>query len=134
MPRFDLERHLGELLLGQLVAGDRLAEHDALLRVLERRLEARARRADRAPDDPVARLVRGTTAGRAARASGSRFSSGTRTSSSTSSDVTDARSDSLWWISGVANPGVPVSTRKPRIVAVLGARPDDRDVGDRCRS
>ena len=53
----DLERHLGELLLRQLIAGDRLAEDHALLRVLECGLEAGARRADGAPDDAVARLV-----------------------------------------------------------------------------
>jgi hypothetical protein len=35
----DLERHLRELLLRELVAGDRLVEDDPLLRVVERRLE-----------------------------------------------------------------------------------------------
>src|SRR5207248_4760691 len=53
----DLERHLRQLLLRQLIAGDRLPEDDALLRVLERSLEARARGSDRAPDDPVTRFV-----------------------------------------------------------------------------
>ena len=45
--------------------------------------------------------------------------------------MTDARSDSLCFISGASKPGMPFSTRKPLICAVLGARPDDRDVGDR---
>ena len=48
-------------------------------------------------------------------APGSMLSAGTRTSSSTSSDVTDARSESFLWISGAVNPGVPFSTMKPRI-------------------
>ena len=43
------------------------------------------------------------------------LSAGTRTSSSTSSEVTEARSDSFLWISGAVNPGVPFSTMKPRI-------------------
>ena len=43
------------------------------------------------------------------------FSSGTRTSSSTSSDVTEARSDSFLWISGALKPRIPFSTTKPRI-------------------
>ena len=47
--------------------------------------------------------------------SGKRFSSGTRTSFSTSSDVTDARSESLCFISGASKPGIPFSTRKPLI-------------------
>src|SRR5581483_7924673 len=49
-----LEGHLRELLLRELIAGYRFAEHDALLRVVERRLEARSCRPDRPPDDPVA--------------------------------------------------------------------------------
>ena len=48
-------------------------------------------------------------------APGSMFSSGTRTSSSTSSDVTDARSESLRWISGALKPRMPFSTTNPRI-------------------
>ena len=53
----DLDRHVGELCLLDLGGGDRLAEHDPLLAVGERRLEAGAGRADRAPDDAEARLV-----------------------------------------------------------------------------
>ena len=48
-------------------------------------------------------------------APGNMLSAGTRTSSSTSSDVTEARSDIFLWISGAENPGVPFSTMKPRI-------------------
>ena len=47
--------------------------------------------------------------------SGKRFSSGTRTSRSTSSDVTDARSDIFLCISGASKPFMPRSTRKPLI-------------------
>ena len=112
----ELERHLGELLLRELVAGDRLAEDDPLLRVLERRLEARARGADGAEDDPEARLVEARErAAQRRRPREARFSSGTRTSWSTSSDVTDARSESFLWISGAEKPGMPCSTMKPRI-------------------
>src|SRR6185295_9569809 len=46
---------------------------------------------------------------------GSRFSSGTRQSSSTISPVIDARSDNLPSIFGVEKPLVPRSTRKPRM-------------------
>ncbi len=53
----DLERHLRQLLLGELVSGDRLAEDDSLTRVVERAFEARPRRADRAEHDPEPRLV-----------------------------------------------------------------------------
>jgi REP element-mobilizing transposase RayT len=53
----DLECHLGQLLLGQLVGGNRLLEHDPLLRVLERRLETCAGRTHGSPDDPEPRLV-----------------------------------------------------------------------------
>ena len=53
----ELERHLGELLLRELIAGDRLAEHDPLLRVLERRLEAGAPRSHGAEHDSEPRLV-----------------------------------------------------------------------------
>ena len=50
-------------------------------------------------------------------APGSAFSSGTRTSWRTSSEVTDARSDSFLWISGAVKPGIPFSTMKPRIAS-----------------
>ena len=50
-------RHLRELLLNELARCDRTAEGGALPAVLERRLEAGARRAEGAPRDPVAGLV-----------------------------------------------------------------------------
>ena len=43
------------------------------------------------------------------------LSAGTRTSSRTSSEVTEARSDIFLWISGAVKPGIPFSTMKPRI-------------------
>ena len=43
------------------------------------------------------------------------MSSGTRTSRSTSSEVIDARSESLCFISGAEKPSKPFSTRKPLI-------------------
>ena len=52
----DLGEHVGEAHLLNLESADRPVEHHALLRVLERFLEARHRRADRAPRDAVARL------------------------------------------------------------------------------
>ena len=42
-------------------------------------------------------------------------SAGSRTSSITSSEVTDARSDIFRWMSGALNPGRSHGTRKPRI-------------------
>ena len=54
---------------------------------------------------------------RSVETSGRRFSSGTRTSWSTSSDVTDARSESFLWISGAEKPGMPRSTMNPWIAS-----------------
>src|SRR5215467_4700278 len=62
----DLGDHPDELLLHELERRDRLAELDALLRVLERPIVAAHRGADGAPRDAVARLVE--TAQRAAQA------------------------------------------------------------------
>src|SRR6185436_4706435 len=53
----DLGDHVHELLLDELVAGDGTVELPPLLAVAERGQVARARRAERAPYDPVARLV-----------------------------------------------------------------------------
>src|SRR5262245_47424204 len=50
--------------------------------------------------------------------SGRMFASGIRQSSKTSSDVTDARKESLCFTSGALKPGVPFSTMKPRIVSL----------------
>ena len=49
------------------------------------------------------------------RTSGKAAEAGSRTPASTSSLLTDARSDILWWISGAENPGVSVGTTNPRI-------------------
>ncbi|CAB4958293.1 unannotated protein [freshwater metagenome] len=46
---------------------------------------------------------------------GSMASAGRRTPSSTSSAVTDARSDIFLWMAEALNPGVSVGTMKPRI-------------------
>lgn len=46
-------------------------------------------------------------------APGSTASAGSRTSSRTSSLVTEARNDHLWVISGAEKPGVPAGTRNP---------------------
>ncbi len=56
--------------------------------------------------------------------------SGRRTSSSSSSEVTEARSDSFLWMSWVVNPLVSLGTTNPAD-AFVGARPDHRDVRDR---
>ena len=131
MPLPQLDRHVGELRLGELEAGDRPARTARGRGVRERRLEAVAGRADRAEDDAEARLGRGSRAGRAGPcASGSTASAGSRTSSRTSSLVTEARSDSLWWISG-AREARRVGRDDEAADAVVGPRPDDRDVGDR---
>ncbi len=53
----ELEQHVHQLFLGQLEAGDRLAELLARLGVVERALVAGSRGADRTPEDAVARLV-----------------------------------------------------------------------------
>ena len=52
-----LEVHVDELLLGQLEAGDRLAELDPLVGVGQCRVEGGPGGAHRAPDDAVAGLV-----------------------------------------------------------------------------
>ena len=51
------ERHVGELLLGHLIAGDRLVELLAVDGVAQGRLEAVASRAERAVGDAEARLI-----------------------------------------------------------------------------
>ena len=57
LARGDLREHLGELRLHELVRGDGLAcKLHAILRVVERAVEAGARRADDAPRDAEARL------------------------------------------------------------------------------
>ncbi len=87
----------------------------ARLGVVERRLVAGAAGAHRAPEDAVARLVEARQRAAHGRHPGRRAESGRRTSSSTSSEVTDARSDSLRWMSLAVKPGVSVGTMKPWI-------------------
>ncbi len=62
--------------------------------------------------------------------SGSTALSGRRTESNDSSEVTDARSESLLCTSDVVKPRVPRSTRNPRTPRV-GRRPHHGDVGHR---
>ena len=66
---------------------------------------------------------------------GRRLASGTRTSCSASSLVSEASSESLPFWSLAVNPSRSVSTMKPRIdfvvVDLARLRPDDRDVGHR---
>src|SRR5208282_2770564 len=55
--RVDLDRHVGELPLNRLVLRNRLAEGQALLRVLQRRLERGACDSERLRRDPDAAAV-----------------------------------------------------------------------------
>src|SRR3989441_5845058 len=52
----DLRDHRHQLALDELVSGDRLGEHEALARILERAVVAGARRSEGAPGDAVAGL------------------------------------------------------------------------------
>ena len=126
-----LERHVGELGLGELEAADRPAELLAGRRVRQRGLQAVAGRAQRAPDDAESGLGQaGERRLEPGARRGSRAESGTRTSSSVISPVLDARSDILCLISRAVKPGVSVGTAKPATPSV-GTRPDHRHVGDR---
>src|SRR5690606_8257055 len=53
---------------------------------------------------------------------GRRYASGTRTSSSDSSEVTEARSDALCLISWASKPGVSVGTMKPLMPSSVRAQ------------
>ena len=126
-----LERHVGELGLGELEAGERLAEHLARRGVVDRGLQAVAGRAERAEDDAEPRLVQAATAVRAARAPrAAPRSAGSRTSSSTSSAVIEARSDNLCLIFGRGEAG-RVGRHDEARGSRRRSRPDHRDVGDR---
>jgi hypothetical protein len=57
---------------------------------------------------------------------GSTFAAGTTTLSKNSPDVTDARRLNLCSISGAENPGVPVSTMKPRMPSSVIAQQTQR--------
>jgi hypothetical protein len=63
----DLGLHVGELLLDELVGGERPAELLAVERVLARRVPAELGRAHRAPGDAVARAVEAAERARQAR-------------------------------------------------------------------
>ena len=126
----DLDQHLGELALGQLEAGDGLAELHAVVGVVEGRLVAGPRRAHRAPQDAEAGLVEARQRAlerRARRAA--RRRAGSRTSSRTSSEVTEARSDTCGGLVGGEARGV--GGHHEAADAVLGLRPDHGDVGER---
>ena len=128
----DLGHHAAELVLHELEGGERLAELLALLGVGQRRLVGGERHAERAPGDRVAGA--GRARGRRRGTSGSPAAGsrpGTRTPSSVISACHTARSAVLPVMT------VGVEARRALLdevaadVAVLAARPDDHDVGDR---
>ena len=121
-PLAELDGHVGELGLGELVGRQLPAEDLALAGVGDRRSPgsrgprpARRRRSRTGPRS-------GRTAGPTARRPGSIASAGSRTPSSTSSAVTEARSDILCLISGAVKPGVSVGTTKPRTPSSVRAQ------------
>ena len=128
--RVDLRRHLREVELDRLELADRLAELPPLLRVRERRLERAARDADRegGDRDPAAvedlHGIRRSRRPRGRRAS----SAGTRQSSITSVQVSDARIPSLFSFLPTRMPGLSSSTTKaeipwrPRVRSVTAMR------------
>ena len=126
----DLGLHVGELLLHQLVGGERAAELLAVERVLPRAVPAEFGRAERAPGDAVARAVEAAERPGEALHVGQQVVLRDLTSSSTISPVIEARSENLPSIFGVAKPFAPRSTRKPRITPSSLAQ-TTRDVGDR---
>ena len=127
----DLECHLGELLLGQLVGGDRLLEHDPLLGVGERLLEAGAGSADGAEDDAETGLVE------ARERPFERLRAGKHAVGRHANVVEhelggDRGAERQLLVNlGSREPGRPLLDDEPADLAVLGSRPDDRDVGDR---
>ena len=131
-PAVDLERHLGELLLRQLVAAIGLP-NTSRPAAYSSAASKHARAAPTAPHTiPCRASSRHESGPRSVVEPGRTFSSGTRTSSSTSSEV-DRR----------AERELAVDLRRAEArhrslldeeaadLAVLGARPDDRDVRDR---
>jgi len=98
----DLGDHPGELFLYKLVGGDgTVVELFAQNRVLARGLVAVHGRAEDAQPMPYRAWVRQLNGAFSPRASGKRFDSGMRQSEKERLDVTDARMDSLPWISDV---------------------------------
>jgi hypothetical protein len=127
----DLGLHVGELLLDQLVRGERTAELLAVERVLPRGVPARFRRAERAPGNAVARAVEHPNGPLRPRTFGSRFSSGTATSSITISPVMDGAQAELAFDLRRREPLHALLEDEAADHAVVGLRPDDEDVGDR---
>ena len=130
-PAVDLQRHLCELLLGQLVRGNRLAEDEPALRVVESGLEARPRRADGAPDDPVTRFVEARERAAERRRAGKETLVG-------HADVVEhelgrhrCSQRKLAVDLGRAEARHVLLDEEAADLAVLGARPYDGDVGDR---
>ncbi len=93
-PLLQFESHVGQLGLGELEGGQRPIEHGPVAGVGQRGLQAVPGRPERAEDDAEPGLVQ--TRQRAAQPGhlGQHRVAGSRTSSSTSSAVTEARSDS----------------------------------------
>ena len=83
--------------------------------ILARGLVAVHGRADDAPADAVARLREASQRGASDLWRREQGASGTRQSENARLDVTEARMDSLPWMSEEVKPGVPRSTRKPRM-------------------
>ena len=101
-PLDDRGRHVGELELGELHRRDRLAKRAPFLAVGQRGLEAGARGTHRSPADPEARLVEtGQWPAHAGHAGQYRAVRARGPDASDSSEVTDARSDSLLCTSDV---------------------------------
>src|SRR5437868_3791314 len=127
----DLERHLRQLLLRQLVAGDRLAEDDSLLRILERGLEARAAGADRAPHDPVAGFAQAGK--RPAQRRHLRKAALLRHAHVAEHELGCHGRAQRHLVLHLRRleAGHPALDEEPVDLSVLGARPDDGDVGDR---
>ena len=125
-----LEHHVDELALGELEAGDRPPVLHAGLGVLQRGVVAGAPGADRAPADAEARL--GQAGQRPAHALDLRAAPRRPAAArppAISSEVIDARSDSLRWMSRAVKP-LRVGGDDEAADAVVGLRPHDGDVGD----
>ena len=105
-PLFELDQHVRELALRELEPADRPAELLARLRVLERGLGSthapRPSTPQTMPNRASDRARQRTLQARAR--PGRTAAAGSRTSSNTSSDVTDARSESFRWMSFVREP------------------------------